>query len=210
MANPTIEQLQNDERFELITKLKHQQIKEFVIQQLSSESKVIRIYKIYQFLMILSGMIFLGRSVILAFEANLLPLKNSLGSLLFSFTFLIIIHELLHGIALKFVGAKKINFGGYLKKFIFYAEADRLVLNKKQFALVALTPLIVIQLITLGGVVLFFHQAQIYFWIILMSSHSLFCAGDIGLLSVFYKHKDSDIFTYDVKAEKTSYYFRRK
>jgi hypothetical protein len=43
-----------------------------------------------------------------------------------------------------------------------------------------------------------------------MCAHSLFCAGDIGLLSIFYKFGDAEVYTYDVKAEKTSYYYRKK
>ncbi len=210
MTNPTIDTLQNSGDYELIAEIGHHEIKEFVVEQLTGKSKIIRAYMIYQFLMILVGMIFLARSAVLAFENYLLPLYISLATLLFCFSILIVIHELLHGIALKYVGAKKIRFGAYLKKFTFYAEADRFVLNRKQFALVALTPLFVIQAITLLGILLFFYQPLIYFWIILMSTHSLFCAGDIGLLSIFYKHRNSEIYTFDVKAEKTSYYYKKQ
>lgn len=210
MTKPTIDQLQNSGDYELIAKINHHEIKEFVVDQLTGKGKIIRAYMIYQFLMILSGMIFLGRSVILAFDNNLIPLYISLATLVFSFSILIVIHELLHGIALKVVGAKKIRFGAYLKKFTFYAEADRFVLNRKQFALVALAPLLIIQAITLLGILLFLNQPILYFWMILMSTHSLFCAGDIGLLSLFYKHENSEVYTFDVKAEKTSYYYKKR
>ncbi len=209
MINPTIEQLQNSGDYELIAAISHHKIKEFVVDQLTGESKIIRVYMIYQFLMILCGIIFLGHSLILAFDNNLLPLYISMATLLFSFTILIVIHELLHGIALKIVGAQNIRFGAYLKKFTFYAEADQFVLNRKQFALVALAPLVIIQAITIVGILLFLHQPLLYFWMILMSTHSLFCAGDIGLLSLFYKHENSEIYTFDVKAEKTSYYYKK-
>lgn len=43
-----------------------------------------------------------------------------------------------------------------------------------------------------------------------MSAHNQFCASDIGLLSIFFKNRNSEIFTFDVKAEKTSYFFMRK
>jgi hypothetical protein len=111
--------------------------------------------------------------------------------------------------ALKLIGAKKIAFGGYLRKFIFYAEADRHVLNRRQFAFVALTPLIVVKAVTLAGVILFVHQPVFYFFILIMSTHSLFCAGDIGLLSLFYQCKGTDVYTFDVKEEKRSYYYKR-
>ena len=209
MENPSIEELRNSDKYELIAKLNHQQIKEFVINQLAENGKIIKVYMIYQILMILVGIFFFTRSIVLAFQTSFEPLYYSIGALLFSFSVLIIIHELLHGIALKIIGAPKVNFGGYLKKFIFYVEADRFVINRKQFAFIALTPLFAVKLITLTGIIFLFNQPVFYFLIFVMSAHSLFCAGDIGLLSVFYKYKDSEIFTFDVKAEKTSYFYRK-
>jgi hypothetical protein len=165
---------------------------------------------IYQVLMILVGIFFFTRSIVLAFQSFNEPLYYSLTAFVFSFSVLIVIHELLHGIALKLVGAKQVTFGGYLQKFIFYAEADRFVINRKQFAFIALTPLFTVKLITLIAILFFFNHPFFYFLIFVMSAHSLFCAGDIGLLSVFYKNKNSEIFTFDVKAEKTSYFYRTR
>jgi len=208
MENPSIEELRNSNKYELIARLNHRQIKEFVINQLAENGKIIKIYMIYQILMILTGIFFFTRSIVLAFQSSFEPIYYTLAALVFSFSFLIVIHELLHGIALKIIGAPKVNFGGYLRKFIFYAEADSFVINRKQFAFIALTPLFVVKLITLIGIIFFFNLPVFYFLIFVMSAHSLFCAGDIGLLSVFYKNKNSEIFTFDVKAEKTSYFYK--
>ncbi len=209
MANPTIKDLQESPEYELIAQLSHNEIKDFVIDQLTQKGKIVRFYMFYQVAMILIGIFFLIRAIVLAFKDYFLPFWISLAALIFSISLLIIIHELLHGIALKFTGAKKVNFGGYLKRFIFYAEADRHVLNRKQFAFIALAPLVTVQIVTLLGIGLSFHQPWVYFWITLMSAHSLFCAGDIALLSLLYRERDSEVFTFDVKTEKTSYYFRR-
>ena len=209
MPNPTIEELRNPEKYELIAQFNHSQIKEFVINQLTTKSRMIKVYMVYQILMIMVGMLFFTRSIVLAFQSSSTPLYYSLAALVFCFTLLIIIHELLHGAALTLTGAKHINFGGYLKKFIFYAEADRFVINRRQFAFIALTPLFAIKLITLIGIIFLFNQPVFYFLIFVMSSHSLFCAGDIGLLSIFYQQKKTAIFTFDVKAEKTSYFYRK-
>jgi hypothetical protein len=209
MPNPSIEELLNPEKFELIAQLNHSQIKEFVINQLMQNGKIIKFYMIYQILMIMIGMFFFTRSVVLAFQSSHTQLYYSLAALIFCFSVLIIIHELLHGIALKLAGAKRVTYGGYLRKFIFYAEADQFVINRRQFAFIALTPLFAVKLITLIGIIFLFNQPVFYFLIFVMSAHSLFCAGDIGLLSVFYKIKNIEIFTFDVKAEKTSYFYRR-
>ncbi len=210
MENPSIEELRNSEKYELIAQLNHRQIKEFVIKQLTENGKIIKVYMIYQVLMILIGIFFFTRSIVLAFQSSFDPLYYTIAAVVFSFSVLIVIHELLHGIALKITGAPKVNFGGYLEKFIFYAEADRFVINRKQFAFIALTPLFAVKLITLIGIILLINHPVFYFLIFVMSAHSLFCAGDIGLLSVFYKNKTDEIFTFDVKAEKTSYFYRTR
>lgn len=209
MSNPSINQLRNSEEYELIAQLNHKQIKEFVINQLSEGGRMIKTYMIYQVLMIVVGILFFTRSIVIAFQGSMLPLYYSISAMIFCFSILIIIHELLHGIALKLVGAKRVRYGAYLKKFIFYAEADQFVINRKQFGFVALTPLVAVKLIILFAIVFLFNHPIFYFLIFVMSAHSLFCAGDIGLLSIFYKYEDLEIYTFDVKAEKTSYYYKR-
>jgi len=209
MANPTIKELQNEEKFELVAKLNHEQIKTFVIEQLTKKSKIIFAYMIYQTVMVFTGIFFVIYSFFTIFQGNFLPLIFVLAALVFSLSFLIIIHEGIHGIALKLTGAKTIRFGAYFRKFIFYAEANRHVLNRKQFMLIALAPLLVVQILTFAGIVLHLHQPFVYFWIITMSVHSLFCAGDVGLLSVFYS-SDNELYTFDVNEEKQSYFYRKK
>lgn len=208
MANPTIEELQNTENFELIGELEHSTIKSFVLEQLAQGGKLITGFMIYQILMLLAGMFFITRSIVLAYHDNWTPLVFSIVALLFSFTLLIPIHELLHGLALKLTGAKKVHYGAYLRKFIFYAEADRHVLNKSQFELIALAPFVVIKMITIVGLFIFLHSPVFYLMITIMATHSFFCAGDIGLLSIFYRYER--VYTYDVRSDKKSYYFKRK
>ncbi len=209
MTNPTIEELQNKNKYELVAQLTHDQIKEFVVDRLTEGGKIVCFYMLYQFLMIIIGIFFLTRSIVRAFQNHFSALYISLATLVFCFSFLIIIHELIHCIALRITGAEKIKYGGYIKRFIFYAEADRHVLNRKQFSFVALAPLLTIQIISFIGITVSFQQSWIYFWIILMSTHSLFCAGDIGLITLFYREKNAEIYTFDINNEKTSYYYKK-
>ncbi len=210
MSNPNIEELQNSGKYELVHELEHSQVKNFVISQLSSGSNMIRWYMGYQLLMILIGLFFATRPVVLAIGGNLQPLFYLLVAIIFTFTLLILIHELLHALAFKITGARRISIGGYLKKFIFFAEADRHVLNRRQFTLVALTPLVFVQLATLTGIYFSLEHQSIYFWIFVMSSHSLFCAGDIGMLSYLYEFRDHELYTFDMKDEKKSYFYRKR
>ncbi|WP_346861866.1 DUF3267 domain-containing protein [uncultured Draconibacterium sp.] len=210
MTNPGINELQNDEQFELVAELDHKEIKEFVLDQLSTGGKLVKFYMVYQLLMGLIGLFVFVWATVQAFKNNAVPLIYVLAALLFSFSFLIVIHELLHGIALKQMGAPKVNYGAYLKKFIFYAEADQHVMNKKEFTIIALTPLVVVKIVTLLGLILFYKHPVVFLFMTIMCTHSLFCAGDIGLLALFYKNEKAELFTYDVKSEKKSYFFKRK
>lgn len=207
MANPTIEELRNSGKYKLVGELEHHRIKEFVMDQLTTESRLIRWFMVYQVVMSLVGLFFFTRPLVLAIRGDMQPLFYLIAAVIFSFTLLVVIHELLHALALKVTGAPRIRIGGYLKKFIFYAEADRHVLNRDQFALVALAPFVVVKLITLAGIIFTLGQPVFYFWIFVMSVHSLFCAGDIGMLSFFDRFHGSGIYTFDVKEEKRSYFY---
>ncbi len=209
MANPSIEELQNSDEYELVAELNHAQIKEFVIKQLSAGGWFVKSFMIYQVIMLVLAGFIITRSVIFAFQENSEPLFYILVALVFCLSLLIVIHELLHGVAIKLTGAKKVNYGAYFRKFIFYAEADQHVLNKKQFAFIALAPLIVIKVLSVFGCLLTFQHPLVYFISLVMCAHSFFCAGDIGLLSLFYQYDDTEIYTYDVKEEKKSYYFKK-
>lgn len=210
MPNPTIKELNNEKQFELLAELNHQQIKEFVVNQFIERGWLAKWFMVYQTLMLTVSAFIVTLAVIRAFKNNYEALYYIAAALAFCFSFLIVGHELLHGIAMKICGVPKIHYGTYFKKFIFYAEADQHVLNKKQFAFIALAPLVVVQFITIVGIIVFFNTPLVFFVSFTMCIHCLFCAGDIGLLSLFYKHEGAEIFTYDVRIEKKSYYFKKK
>ena len=83
MTNPTIDELQDKESFELIAELNHKQIKEFVIHQLSEKSWLVRIFMIYQVLMLLLGTFTITRSIIFAFQNNIEPLYYAIAAFVF-------------------------------------------------------------------------------------------------------------------------------
>ena len=165
---------------------------------------------IYQTLLFLSGIFFFTRAIILAGKGNYMYLLISIGAVLFSMTILVAIHELLHGIALKLAGAPKVIFGGIIKKFIFFAEAENFIMGKSSFLFVAFTPLVVVQVITILGIILWYSVPFLYFFLMVMSIHSFFCSGDVALATVFYRYPGRETYTYDNGAEKKSYYFTER
>jgi len=207
---PSIEELNNPDEFVLYASVEQNRIKDFVLQQVMSDKKLIPVYMVYQTLLFLTGIFFFTRSVMLAFRGHTLSLLYTAGAVVFSLTLLVVIHELLHGTALKLAGAPKVTYGGILSKFIFFAEADRFVLGKRIFLLVAFTPLVVVKVITLTGIIIFFYTPLLYFFLVVMVIHSFFCSGDVALATLFYRFPGRETYTYDNAAEKKSYYFVNK
>jgi hypothetical protein len=161
-------------------------------------------------LLFLSGIFFFTRSIMLAYKGNYMYLLISIGAVLFSMTLLVAIHELLHGIALKLAGAPKVIFGGIIKKFIFFAEAENFIMGKSSFLFVAFTPLVVVQVITILGIIFWYSVPFLYFFLMVMVIHSFFCSGDVALVTIFYRFPGRDTFTYDKSDENKSFYYVRK
>ncbi|HET6556135.1 MAG TPA: DUF3267 domain-containing protein, partial [Prolixibacteraceae bacterium] len=131
-------------------------------------------------------------------------------AIIFSVTVLIVIHELLHALAYLAIGARRISFGTILNKFIFYAIADRQVINSRAFHLVALAPFVTVKLICLMGILEYYSHPLVFFFLGIMCLHSLFCAGDIAMLAFYKLHEGKEIYNFDDKSEGKTYFYARK
>ncbi len=209
VKNPTIGELNDPGKFEKIAEIQHSRIKDFVFEQIRNDKLLIPVYMVYQVIMILLGTFFVTRSVVLIIKGFPEQFYWTMGSVVLSFSVLVILHESFHGLALLLTGAKKISFGSNLRNFMFFAEADLHVMNRRQFRLVALTPLIVVKIVCLYGFILYFKQPASYLFVVTMCLHSLFCAGDIGLLSFIENQDKGRIYTYDSKKEDKTFYFKK-
>lgn len=205
----TPEDLQNENDFELLTEVSHQKLREFVIAQVNEEKYIIRIYSIYQVIMMALLAYWLLDGIILFRKGNPSPLIGLGIAVLFSFSVLIVIHELLHALAYLLTGARKISFGVIPEKFIFYALADRQVIASRAFHIVALAPFVVVKTSCLAGLFLFNNQQIISFFLCVMCLHSLFCAGDMAMLAFYRIHRRKEIYNFDNKSEGKTYFYCR-
>lgn len=204
------EDLLNDSEFELLAEVSHQKLREFIIEQIVEEKYIIRIYSIYQVLMLMLFSFFITRSILLAVKGQSEALVAVGLALLFSFSVLILIHELLHALTYLLTGARKISFGFILRKFIFYALADRQVIASRAFHLVALTPFIVVKLVCLLVLAYAGNIQVLYFSLTVMCLHSLFCAGDLAMLAFYNLNRGKEIFNFDNRSEGKTYFYTRK
>jgi hypothetical protein len=203
------EDLQNSGEFELLAEVSHQKLREFIVQQISKEKYIIRIYSIYQVAMMAVFFFLLTRSIVLAVKGFPESIIWMGIAVLFSFSLLVVIHELLHALAYWLTGARKISFGLILKKFIFYALADRQVIASRAFHIVALTPFVVVKLICIVGFLQFYNDQLMYFFLSVMCLHSLFCAGDMAMLAFYKLHQGKEIYNFDNRSEGKTYFYAR-
>ena len=204
-------ELVNSTDYEITDEISHNDMKPFLRREITGNQGWGLIAKMYQGI----GLLLVGFALIKAFAPYMTRRDTSslegLGmGVLFTFTILIVLHELLHAIAYLSVGARKLSFGMNLKKFMFYVQADRQVLNYKRFMIVALAPAVVVATVSLAGAIFFYGQPLYYFFMVLFGLHGLFCGGDFGLLCFFENRKDDEIYTFDVRNEGKTYFYKRK
>lgn len=202
--------IKNNPAFEQIEVIEHSNLKHFIRRELTGNQGWGLIAKMYQGM----GLLLLGFALIKAFAPFMRHRETEMlewmgWGLLFCFTALIVIHELLHFFAYLAVGARKLSFGMNLKKFIFYVQADKQVLNYTRFKVVALAPVVVVAIASIAGAILYFEQPLYYFFLTVLALHSLFCVGDLGMLCFFENRKEDEIYTFDVKEEGKTYYYRK-
>jgi hypothetical protein len=134
-------------------------------------------------------------------------IQISLGVLLFFA--LVPIHEWIHLLAYKLVGAKKTSFNINLKKFYALAVADQFVVDKREFKIVAFAPFLIISvtLIVVSYLTGEWWKPAIF---TMLLTHSLGCSGDFGLLSYFEFNKHMTIVTYDDLKENVSFFYGKE
>jgi len=210
MKSYSVKELNESPDFELIKVVDHGQIKSFIWEQIDEPTPLIRYYGIYQMAMLGVYLGIFGVCVKQAIGGDVVPLFWFIAALGFSFTFLIVIHELLHAAAYRVNGIKKLSFGAIWRKFVFYVAADRQVVGPRVFKRVALAPFVWVNVLSvIPGILCWVHPCAFFFFSI-MCIHSLFCAGDMAMLAFCSRTPDKLIFHYDDLAEGKTFFYAQK
>ncbi|MBE9517221.1 MAG: DUF3267 domain-containing protein [Bacteroidetes bacterium] len=117
-------------------------------------------------------------------------------------------HELLHGLAYRILGARKIRFGADFQQFIFYVTADRFPISKRELAFLAMTPFVFMNLAIISLTAVWANHITLFSASLLLS-HNIMCIGDFAIISYAFSQK-GELFTYDDIEKKKSYFFERK
>lgn len=120
---------------------------------------------------------------------------TGLGILLF-FIPVIPLHEWIHGVAYKLLGAPHVKFGAKLSQMVFFAIAPDFVVNKKEFTILALAPFVIGTILLISLLFLVTTDAVWTVWTVFLL-HSSGCAGDFALLGYFHGQQDETLVTVD-------------
>jgi hypothetical protein len=210
--NPSPEELLNNDDFELIEEVEYSNLKSFIINEIVKKSVLIKLHSVFQVLaiVILVGLLsFYGYGLYRNgnYSTELLTI---LASIVFSFTLLIPIHELIHAAAFLLLGKKDIGFGVQWKKFLFYAESNRQVLNRKEMIIVALAPFLTVLMVGTASFLISQSEIISLSGLVIVLLHFFFCGGDFAIISFFNRYKEFDMYTFDDRKEKRSYYFKKR
>ena len=205
------EELIHNPDYKEISSVSHTDIKGLIFKEIAVNRGWSHIARIYQITGVLVFIIGCFKALLPFFKLHKTTNLIGLGwGILFTFTVLIVLHELIHAAAYRWVGATNLSFGMEWRKFLFFVQADKQVLNYNQFKIVALAPVIVVGVLSILGMVVTYHHPAFYFFLTVFAFHSLFCAGDFGLLCFFQNRFDHEILTFDSKYEKKTYFFSKQ
>jgi Protein of unknown function (DUF3267). len=208
--NPSIKDLNESVDYRLVEKISYKEMLPFIIPYLKPINLLM--YGFYLFNLVVL-IIFVGLLIANGLEYYMGWLRLAFYifvTTIVSIVLLIPIHEMLHGIVFKIMGASRLKFGANLHEMIFYVTCDRFVLNKKQFYFLALMPFIVITsllfpVFVTGSFLTKLLSVYIIFF------HSTCCVGDFAMISFFLINSpQKQAYTYDEVNESTSYFYIEK
>lgn len=205
----TVEELRQSPGHEHWITLSHEEILPFVQKEFGRKDWLLGSYLLLNLALLLFMVVLGGWQASQGWVSVGKMILNSILGFTLALSLLIPVHEAIHGLAYKFVGAPAVQYGSDIRKFIFYAMADHFVIGFPQFVIVALAPFLVINFFTTLGL---FYVSLNYQWVLLgvLLMHTGACAGDFAMLNFFLRHRSEGVLTYDDVENKVSYFYREK
>jgi hypothetical protein len=208
MKHPGVEQLHSGADFELLLTMDFQDMIPFVFTQIRRRGIMSILYGLVNLLMIAFILFFLLRGLLSGTLTGKIVLLQLVSGFLAGSILVIPVHELIHGLAYRLLGARKIHFGADMKQFIFFVTADRHPVSGAQIIFLALLPFTLINLLM---VVITFCLLPHYtlFGASFLLFHNLMCIGDFAISNYVRLHQRK-VYSYDVVKERKSYFFGEK
>lgn len=202
-------EIKSNAEFQLLDVLNYDGVLDFTRKYIRKNTRSMIFFYIFltgTFLLLIGALVY---GMVTHNRAFLGILKQYFYGLIISFSIIIPVHEIVHGIVYILLGAKKILFGAELKQFAFYAVADDFVTGRSGFYILAISPFIVISLLNLAGFI-FVRGVASYTYISMLFFHTTMCIGDFALMSYYDINKDKEIYTFDDVKSRISYFYYKK
>lgn len=200
---PTASELEESDDYKKLQDLDHNEMVPFLLKNLKNRNPINAAFKHGTMLLIaLILFVWIGRWNTTAFFVGLG------AGLLFTFTIGLVLHELLHLLVYKILGAKKTKLKALWNQGAVAAVADKFVVSAREFYWLAFTPFTVL---TIAGLMaLFMTTGWIFYGVsIFLVMHATACIGDFSLAGYMYEHRKEEIYTFDdVKNDKSFFYKR--
>lgn len=204
---PGVQELQNEDLYTQILELGFNDMIPFVLSNIRKKGPVSWLYIVVNVLALVGMVIYSLQGLYLEWITWWGLITQLILGILTGSLLLIPVHELLHGLAYRLLGAKRIKFGANLQQFFFYVTADRFPVGRYELYFLAMFPFALINSMAL--IVIFAWMPQfIYFAGFLLFSHNLMCIGDFAIVNYVSK-QTGEVFSYDEIEEKKSYFFKR-
>jgi len=204
---PGVEELENDPGYRLILELDFNEMIPFVLDNIRRKSYISFLYAAVNILLFVAAVLWIVIGIAGSQISWLSVFKQSLAGLFTGSILIIPIHELLHGLAYKVLGAKKVEFGADMQQLIFFATADRYPVSGKELYFLAMTPFVLINLAIAVIFLVWFPHLSLY-PLFLLLSHNIMCIGDFAMVN-YVHHINSMVYTYDVKENKKSFFYEK-
>lgn len=204
IKNPTPQELEESDKYKKLQDLDHNEMVPFLLDNLKNRNPINAVFKHGTMLLIaLILFVWIGRWNTTLFFAGL-----GVG-LIFTFTVGLILHELLHLLVYKILGAKKTRLKVLWDQGAVAAVADQFVVSEKEFYWLAFTPFVVL---TVAGLVALFMTTGWIFYAVsfFLVIHTTACIGDFSLAGYMYENRDQEIYTFDDVENDKSYFFVRE
>ncbi len=202
----TPQEIRNSPDFKLIRQLDHDGIIDFVTEQLKQLRWPMTFFYGFSIMLIALIISFTAGNVANAYISWGTYWLYLFAGLVAGMVLVIPLHEVIHGLAYRLVGARKVKYGADLRQMLFYASAPGFVAGKNEFYVVAFSPFVLINLFFLTGII--FGQIAVQWGsLVALFIHSTMCIGDFAMVNFFASFHREEVYTYDDKHEKTSYFF---
>ncbi len=208
MPKRTPESIFEDQNLQLLLVLDHQDMLPFLEKYLLGMGPIMRWF--WRGLCVLL-LVLVGVAVVDLLQGNI-GLGTLSGYLMLglaaTFTAGVVVHEGLHGLAYKLIGAPRVSYGVNWKWLYFYAVADRFVVSGSRFFFVALAPFVVITLFV--AIMLAVNTSIETKWFLfgILLFHTAACSGDFAILDFCVRYSSrGTILTFDDVSEGKSYFF---